>query len=302
MIAITGATGFVGGRLLKRLIDGKERVRVLGRRRPPGAEGVSDNEYFRWEGSAAPAPVQAFENCHAVVHLAGEPIAQRWNAEVKQKIRSSRSEGTRSVVQAMTAASSPPGTLICASAVGYYGDRGEEILTETSAPGRGFIPEVCVEWESAAREAGQAGVRVVALRFGIILGPHGGALQKMLTPFRLGLGGPLGSGRQWMPWIHIDDVLEMILFAMRTAHVSGPVNTVAPQIVQNIEFTKALGRAVNRPAIIPAPRFGLKLVFGEMADTMFASLRVVPDAATAAGFRFRYKDLDTALRAIIREG
>jgi hypothetical protein len=296
MILLTGATGFVGGRLLKRLLESGERVRALGRSRPEG-EGV---EFFRWELSDESAPPGAFENCDTIVHLAGAPISQRWNEEVKNKIRSTRVDGTRSLVRGLTAAGIRPKVLISGSAIGYYGDRGDETLTEKSAPGSGFLPEVCMEWEAAAREAEKAAVRVVMLRLGVVLG-NGGALATMLTPFRMGAGGPLGSGRQWMSWIHVDDVLELILFASGRPDVAGPVNAVAPQPVRNSEFTKALAAAVHRPAVMPVPRFALKVLFGEMSGVMLSSQRVAPEAATAAGFRFRYDEIYGALRAAVRE-
>jgi uncharacterized protein (TIGR01777 family) len=296
MIAVTGATGFVGGNLLKRLAAGNQRVRALGRRKPE----EPNVEFFRWESSDASAPVSAFEGCDAVVHLAGEPLSQRWNTEVKQRIRSTRVDGTRSIVRGLLAAGTPPRTLISASAIGYYGDRGDETLTETSSPGTGFLPDVCAEWEAAALEAGNGGVRVVLLRLGIVLGPAGGALARMRTPFRMGLGGPLGSGRQWMSWIHISDLVELILFGLMQDTLAGPVNAVAPGAVRNAGFTKALGDALRRPAVFPVPAFGLKLMFGEMASVMLGSARVVPEAAAAAGFRFRYQEVGAALRAALR--
>jgi uncharacterized protein (TIGR01777 family) len=294
MIAVTGATGFVGGRLLNRLTESGERLRVLGRRRPE----ARNIEFFQWEASESAAPAGAFENCHTVVHLAGSPISQRWNAEVKKEIRASRVDGTKAVVRGLLAAGTPPRTLICASAIGYYGDRGDEILTEKSAPGAGFLPGVSVEWEDAARGAQASGVRVVLLRFGIVLG-KGGALAKMLLPFRSGLGGQLGSGTQWMSWIHIDDVIELILFATRNTGITGPLNAVAPQPVTNAEFTKVLADVLDRPAFMRVPKLALSVMYGEMADVLLWSTRVIPETATLAGFRFQYDNVKSALAAAV---
>ena len=296
VIALTGATGFVGSRLLRRLIGGGERVHVLGRRQPE----IPNIDFFQWQASDPAAPAGAFEGCDAIVHLAGTPVATRWTDEVKRQIRSTRVDGTRSIVRGLTGARTPPRILVSGSAVGYYGDRGDETLTETSPPGSGFLPEVCMEWEQAARQAEASGVRVITVRLGIVLGKQG-ALGKMLTPFRLGLGGPLASGRQWMSWIHIEDVVELILFAIGKSNVSGAVNGVAPQPVRNSEFTKALGETLRRPAMLPVPRVALKAIFGEGAEVMLASQRVIPAAAASAGFRFRYEDVRTALAAAVRE-
>jgi uncharacterized protein len=296
MIALTGATGFVGGRLLKRLIDTGARVRVVGRKRPEG----HNVEFFQWEASNPGAPGGAFENCETVVHLAGSPISVRWNAEVKKEIRATRVEGTNAIVRGLLTAGTRPRTLICASAIGYYGDRGDEVLKEQSAPGSGFLPAVCLDWEQAARQAESSGLRVVLLRLGIVLG-NGGALSKMLIPFRSGLGGTLGSGQQWMSWIHIDDLVELVLFAAKNSNVAGPLNAVAPQPVRNAEFTKALGDVLDRPAFMRVPKFALSAMYGEMAEVMLSSARVIPEAATSAGFRFKYQDVRSALAAAVRE-
>jgi uncharacterized protein len=295
MIALTGASGFIGKHLMKRLTAAGERVRVLGRSRPEGDKV----EFFRWDASHPIAPRGAFDNCSGVVHLAGEPVAQRWNEEVKARIRSSRVEGTHSIVRGMRLAGLPPAVLLCASASGFYGDRGEEELTESAPQGEGFLAEVCGEWEAASRDAERAGSRVVQLRFGIVLG-ESGALPRMLRPFRLGLGGPIGSGRQWMPWIYIGDLVDLILFSLREQRISGPVNAVAGA-VRNVEFTKALGAAVHRPAVMPVPQFALKVLFGEMAEVMLASQRLVPDAASRAGFRARNDDIYSALERAVKD-
>lgn len=275
-IAITGASGFIGQRLTARLAQAGHKVRGLMRNFTPSDLDCSD----------------------AVIHLAGEPVAQRWSAEVKQRIRSSRTEGTRRLVDAL-AAPNRPRILIGASAVGYYGERGDEVLTESSAPGQGFLPEVCVEWERESLAARRHGVRVALIRIGLVLGPGGGALAKMVTPFRLGVGGRLGSGKQWMPWVHLDDLCALFEFAINQPAVEGPLNGVAPNPITNAEFTQALARAVHRPAIFPVPRFAVDILFGEMAQILFNSQRAVPRAAEAAGFRFQYPRAAEALQAVL---
>jgi uncharacterized protein len=236
--------------------------------------------------------------CDAVVNLAGEPIAQRWTEAAKQRIRDSRVERTHRLVRALSAQSRRPRVLVCASAVGFYGSRGDEILTESSAPGTGFLPRVVVEWEDAARAAEAVGIRVVSLRFGMVLG-HGGALAKLLLPFRLGAGGRLGSGRQWMSWIGVDDAVNLILFAIENAALQGAVNGTAPEPVTNAEFTRILAAALHRPAMFPVPEFALKLVFGEMSEVLLDSQRVLPAAAQAAGFTFQYTQLSAAFAHIL---
>jgi hypothetical protein len=242
-------------------------------------------------GAAAPS-------CDAVVNLAGEPIAQRWTAAAKKRIYDSRVEGTRRLVNAFSAQSQRPQVLVSASAVGLYGSRGDEILTETSPPGHGFLPEVVMDWEKAAQSAEALGIRVVSLRFGMVLG-RGGALARLLPVFRLGGGGRLASGRQWMSWIHVDDVVSMILYAIENAGLKGGFNATAPNPVTNTEFTRALAHAVHRPAIIPVPALALKLVFGEMSEVLLDSQRAVPAAAEAAGFKFRFSELAPALDQIL---
>lgn len=273
-LAITGASGFLGRHIAARLRE--HTIRAVSTR--------------------AGARAQDFAGCDAVIHLAGEPVAQRWTPKVRERIESSRVAGTRAVVDALR--EHPPKILISASGVGYYGSRGDEILTETSAPGNDFLARVSVEWERAALAAEQFGVRVVLLRISMVLGPDGGALKKMLLPFRLGIGGKLASGEQWMPWIHIDDLAGLVAFAM-DHDLSGPINACAPNPVTNTEFTRELARAVHRPAIFPVPKFALNLLFGEMAEMVLASQRVIPQVAQCAGFSFRYPQLDAALRSIL---
>ena len=229
------------------------------------------------------------------MHLAGEPIAQRWTREVRERIQSSRVAGTGAVVDAMMRAQHRPSVLISASAIGYYGSRGDEELTEDSAPGDDFLARLGVEWE---HEAEKFAGRVVKLRIAMVLGP-GGALKKMLPPFRMGMGGRIGDGRQWVSWIHLEDLVSLIRFAIENAVVSGPMNASAPEPVRNAEFTEQLARAVHRPAILPIPKFALRILFGEMAQVVLASQRVLPKAAHKAGFGFRFPRLGDALRDIV---
>jgi len=268
-IGITGASGFLGRHLMQRLAASGHQVEALARR---------------------PAHVAA----EAVIHLAGEPVAQRWSPEAKARIRDSRVEGTRRLVGVLARESSRPQVLVSASAIGLYGPRGDEVLDETSAAGQGFLSSVATEWEDAARQAEGLGIRVVLLRIGILLG-NGGALAKMLQPFRLGVGGRIGSGRQWMSWIHMEDAVNMVLFALENASFRGPVNATAPNPVTNLAFTRELAAALHRTAILPVPALALKMLFGEMAGLLLTGQRVVPKAALAAGFRFRFPQLAPAL-------
>jgi len=295
---VTGATGFVGPRLL-RLLDGPV---VLSRNpaRARTAIGPLTGQIVQWDPLQGPPPPQAFEGIDVVLHLAGESVAEgRWTAAQKAKIRDSRVVGTRHLVQGIAQAAVKPKTLVSASAVGYYGDRGEEELTETAAPAHDFLADVCVAWEREAMAAEEHGVRVVTARTGIALGAGGGALAKMLTPFKLGGGGPLGNGRQWMPWIHVADLARLYLHAAETESIRGAMNAVAPHPVRNSEFTKALARQLHRPAFMPAPYFGLRLLFGEFAKVLFASQRVIPQVAIDTGFVFQYPEIAAALREIL---
>jgi uncharacterized protein (TIGR01777 family) len=293
-IALTGASGFIGRRLISRLVLDGHSVHALGRRRPSGSPAISFSVWDAREGGAVPA--EALRDAKAIVHLAGEPVAQRWNTDVKTRIMESRVQGTKAIVDAVAASRDRPETLVCASAIGFYGDRGEEILDEASSPGTGFLPEVCLAWEREARAAGNLGLRVVMVRIGIVLGKEGGALKKMLPPFRMGIGGPIASGQQWMSWIHVEDLVEIILFALGREQVFGPVNATAPNPVRNKEFSKALGVALGRPAILPTPAFALKMMLGEAASVVVASQRVVPAVLERTGFTFRYSEVADALR------
>jgi uncharacterized protein (TIGR01777 family) len=230
------------------------------------------------------------------VYLAGAPVAQRWTREARRKIRASRIEGARLLIAALSRLSQKPSALICASAIGIYGARGDEVLTESSPPGQGFLADVCREWESSADLAKVLGLRVVKLRIGVVLGPGGGALARMLPPFKAGLGGRLGSGRQWMSWIHLDDLVELVRFAVEQPSLRGVVNATSPNPVTNAAFTAALAAVLKRPAVLPVPAFALKMAFGAMAEILLDSQRVLPQVAQAVGFQFQYPDLEPALR------
>jgi uncharacterized protein (TIGR01777 family) len=241
------------------------------------------------------------EDVEAVIHLAGEPVAAaRWTDEQKRRIRDSRVKGSRNLVAGMRATPRPPKVFVSASAVGFYGDRGDEILNEGSAPGSDFLSEVCLDWETEAARARELGVRAAFVRTGVALSPSGGALEKMLLPFKLGLGGRLGDGRQWFPWIHIEDVVGIFLHALMSPAVDGPINGVAPGIVTNEEFTRELAAALNRPAFFPVPQFALRALMGEMAEIVTASQRVVPQSALDTGYRFKYPNLRPALESLLK--
>lgn len=295
---VTGATGFVGHRLLRLLDDPVVLTRSPERARE--SIGTLASRFFAWDPMQGPPPAEAFDGVDTVFHLAGESVAEgRWNAAQKARIRDSRVVGTRHLVQAMSGLDTRPATLVSASAVGYYGDRGEAELTESAPPAKDFLAGVCVDWEAEAMAAEAHGIRVVTARTGIVLGAGGGALARMLTPFKMGAGGPLGNGRQWMPWIHVADLASLYTHAAATTDVCGPLNAVAPHPVRNSEFTKALAAAVGRPALLPVPYFGLRLAFGEFAQVLFHSQRVLPKVAEESGFTFRYPTIVAALAEIL---
>jgi len=293
-ILVTGSTGLIGSALVPYLTTGGHAVTRLirsGRR----ADAIV------WEPATGTIDRAALEGFDAVIHLAGESVAGgRWTAEKKARIRSSRREDTRALVTALTNLAAPPKVLVVASAIGFYGDRGAELLREDRAPGTGFLAEVCQEWEAATAPAAAHGMRVVNLRLGVVLSAAGGALATMLTPFSLGLGGAVGDGSQYLSWIALDDVLDAALYACTTPTVAGPVNVVAPNPVPNREFTATLGRVLARPAVVSVPALAVRLLFGEMGDELLlASTRVEPARLTAAGFSFRYADLEPALRHLL---
>jgi uncharacterized protein (TIGR01777 family) len=297
-ILITGATGLIGRAICRRLADEAHQLVVLSRR-PEGA-GIEGAKVFRWEPALGPPESGVWEGVDAVIHLAGEPVAaSRWTDEQKRRIRDSRVIGTRHLLEGIKEATDRPKILVSGSAVGFYGNRGDEHLDERSAPGQGFLPDVCRQWESEALRGQAMGVRVVLVRTGVVLSTNGGALEKMLLPFKLGLGGRIGDGRQWFPWIHIDDIAGIFCHALFSAGLSGPVNGVAPGIVSNGEFTDALAAALRRPVIFSVPEFVLKIVMGEMAEVVLHSQRVIPRVAIDSGYRFRFQMLRPALRSLL---
>ena len=295
-ILVTGSSGLIGSALVPLLTSQGQSVTRLVRSKPtPGEAGIY------WDPSTKTIDTLSLEGFDAVVHLAGENIAAgRWTAKQKARIRDSRVKGTRLLAESLARLARRPAVLLCASAIGYYGDRGEEVLQESSPSGSGFLAEVCREWEAAAEPAARSGIRVVNLRMGVVLSLKGGALATMLLPFRLGVGGRIGDGKQYMSWIAIDDVVGAFSFALRSAALSGPVNVVAPNPVTNAEFTKTLGRVLGRPTVFPMPAFAARLAFGEMADALLlASARLDPAKFLATGFKFRFTELEPALRHIL---
>ncbi len=292
-ITLTGATGFIGRHLVKALLARGDRLIILSRTARPG----TNPRYLIWDAKSAP-PREALET-DAIVHLTGESVAQRWSSEVKQRIRSSRIESTRALVAALASVEKKPAVLVSASAIGIYGQRGDEVLTESSPHGSGFLEDVTVDWERESQRAADLGIRVVNPRIGIVLGPDGGALEKMLPPFKAGAGGRLGTGEQWMSWIHIDDLVGLILFAIDRDTVRGAMNATAPRPVKNAEFTHELGGVLKRPTFVAVPALVLKLMFGEMASVVIGSERVVPRVAMQAGYQFRYPELRPAFENIL---
>jgi uncharacterized protein (TIGR01777 family) len=300
---ITGATGFVGRRLVGRLA----RPIVLSRGAEQAKAELRDKddapvEAIAWDPVDGPPPKAAFDGVDAVFHLAGESVAQgRWTDEKKRRIRASREMGTRHLVRAIVELNGhKPGVLVSASAVGFYGEKGDEIVDETAHSGDDFLSDVCRAWEAESVPARSAGVRVVNPRISLVLGADGGALPQMLPPFFWGMGSPLGSGRQWMSWIHVEDMVRLLLFAAETKPLAGAVNAAAPNPVTNRQFTKALGRVLGRPTFMPSvPGFMLRLMLGEFASVLLTSQRVVPKAATAAGFEFEFPELEPALADIL---
>lgn len=295
---VSGATGFVGSRLVERL----ERPLVLSRSPERARAALGDGvEPHGWDPAAGLPPVEAFRDVEAIFHLAGDPIAEgRWTKAKRARIRDSRVIGTRNLVDGLAVLDERPKVLVCASAIGYYGDRGDEELDEKSGFGTGFLADVCQEWEEAAEPARVRGIRVVNLRIGVVLSPKGGALATMLTPFKLGAGGVVGSGDQYWSWIAIDDLLGAIHHAIITEELSGAVNAAAPNPVTNREFTKTLGRVLHRPTVLPMPAFAAKLALGEMAnELLLASARVVPKRLLESGYEFRFPELEGALRHVL---
>jgi uncharacterized protein (TIGR01777 family) len=297
-ILVSGATGLVGRRLVPALVAEGRPVRVLTRDPARARASLAGAAAFAWDGLRWPP--KALDALDAVVHLAGEPVfAGLPNAARKARIRDSRIASTHALVEAIAALSpvARPRSLVCASAVGYYGSRGDELLEESATPGEGFLADVCVDWEAVAARAADLGLRVVSLRIGIVLAREGGALPLMTKPFRLGLGGPIGDGRQWVPWIHVEDLVRLIQTAIDDASISGPVNAVAPDPVRNDVLTQAIAHQLHRPAFLRVPAFALRLGLGEISSELLGSRRCVPRKAESAGFSFNYPTLENALAA-----
>jgi uncharacterized protein len=298
---ITGASGFLGSAVCDALLARGDETIGLTRDPHRARQGNPTVTWHAWNPAGERPPASALEGVDGVVNLVGEPIDQRWTETAKQRIRDSRERSTKNLVDAVSAAEPRPKTLVSQSGVGYYGDRGEAVVDESTGPGSTFDAEVCVAWEAAAREAEKVGVRVVVLRSGLVLDPEHGLLKQLLLPFKLGLGGPLAGGGQYMPWIHVHDEVRLLLWALDTDHASGTYNATAPHPVTNREFSKALGRVLGRPAVVPVPRLALKARFGsELGEVAAGGQRTVPRRALDAGFEFRHPELEPALRDLLR--
>ena len=293
-VAISGVSGLIGEALKKSFAADGVEVLALTRR-----ENLSPLQTITWDIETGRFDASALEGVDAVVHLAGEPVAQRWSDTTKKTIQDSRVKGTKLLVEGLKSLSKRPKVIVSASAVGFYGDSGDQELDELSAPGKGFLPNMCQEWERETMKALGLGIRAAVVRVGIALSTRGGALAKMLLPFRLGLGGPVGGGRQWMPWIHIDDVVAAYRYVVSHQDIVGAVNATAPNPVTNGDFSRALGRALGRPAVLPAPGFALKLLFGQMAEIVLEGQRVLPKKLQESGFEFRHRDIEEALRDVL---
>jgi hypothetical protein len=296
---VSGVSGPIGAALMPSLeSSGAQITRLM---RAGSAVGpATTTEFIRWD-PAKPIIPDAVSGFDAVVHLAGESIVGRWTAAKKAKIRDSRVVGTRNLAEALAQTKNKPQVFVCSSAIGYYGDRGDEVLNEKSAPGSGFLADVCREWERATQPAADAGIRTVQIRTGVVLSPKGGALAKMLAPFKLGIGGRVGTGRQWMSWIDVNDMVGAIHHILKTDSLRGPVNMVAPNPVTNVEFTKTLASMLRRPAIFPVPALAARLAFGQMADELLmGSQRVEPAQLLASGYSFRFLDLLASLENVLK--
>jgi uncharacterized protein (TIGR01777 family) len=306
-VTVTGATGLIGSTLVSALLEQGAQVTVLTRDPARARERLGDVEAVGWELMDEPAPAGALEGRDAVVHLAGEPVAQRWSGKAREAIRESRVTGTRNLLEGLRDAGGPepggrPRTLVSSSAIGYYGAHGEEPLDEDAPPGRDFLARVCREWEAESARASELGMRVVQVRTGVVLDRDGGALAKMLPPFQLGVGGPVAGGRQYISWIHTEDLVGMMLAAIRDARWAGPVNGTAPEPVSNRDFSRALGAVLHRPSLVPVPGLALRLLYGEMAEMVTAGARVVPAKPLVLGYEFRHPEVDEALRSALSPG
>lgn len=299
-IVVAGATGMIGSALVAELSGRGDQVVALARN-PATAQRTLPTaaRIVAWPDASVPPDPQAFSGADAVVNLLGEPIAQRWSPAVKERIRASRVDGTRSLVAAIEAMAERPRVLVSQSATGYYGPRGDERLTEDATPGSDFLASVVVEWEAAARVAAGLGVRVAITRTGVVVAAEGGALAKMLPPFKAGIGGPVAGGRQYLPWVHLDDVVGALIHALDSDTASGAFNLSAPEPVTNADFSRALGRVLRRPAFAPVPALALKLLYGEMAVIVVTGQRAVPAHLLADGYAFRQPELEPALRDVL---
>lgn len=297
-VTLTGATGLIGARLVRELKARGDEVTVL-TRSPERATEQLGVRAVAWSPEAGPAPAEALAGRDAVVHLAGENVAQRWSDAAKERIRSSRVEGTRNLVAGLRAADPRPGVLVASSAVGIYGSQGDEKLDEAAPAGSGFLAQVCIDWEKESDAASELGLRVAKVRTGVVLDSAGGALKTMLPPFKLGAGGPVASGRQYIPWIHADDIVGIFLRALDDSQWTGAVNGSAPEPATNRDFSKALGRALHRPAVVPVPALALKVLYGEMAEVLTGGQRAVPARTLELGYSFAHPELDEALRAAL---
>jgi uncharacterized protein len=295
-VAVTGGTGLIGTRIVRALQARGDEVTVLSRDALRAREALGDVDAHAWTPLEGPAPAAALSGRDGVIHLAGAPVAQRWTDASRRRIHDTRERGTRNLVEGLRAADPRPRALVSASGVDYYGQTGDQPLTEESPPGDGFLPGVCVAWEREAQAATELGLRVVNVRTALVLDASGGALGKMLPFFRLGVGGPVAGGRQYMPWIHADDIVGIYLAALDHETWSGPVIAAAPDPPTNREFSRALGRALHRPAIAPIPALAIRLLYGDMAEIVTEGHRTEPTRALEHGYAFRHTDLDEALR------
>jgi uncharacterized protein len=291
-ILVTGATGFLGKPLVEKLLARGHEITRLSR--SYGTPGL------HWDPTKRELHTNRLDGYDAVIHLAGETIGERFTKEKKRKIMESRREGTQFLVETLLKLKNPPKHFISSSAIGYYGNRNDEELTESSGAGNDFLAEVCKAWEQATEPLKAKGIRVANIRTGIVLDPKGGALEKLLLPFKLGAGGPIGSGKQWWSWIMLEDLLNIYIYALENESISGPVNAVAPNAYRNKDFVKALGKAMHRPALMPLPTFAVKLLLGEMGDALLlSSQHVIPKKLTDSGFTFKYTDLEAGLESIL---
>lgn len=299
-VSITGATGFLGQSLVKSLAKDGHSIKIITRNISKASNILGDDfHYYQWEHTTLEPPIEAINNSDTIINLMGETVGGLWLPSKKRAISQSRKIGTKNLVKAINRASSKPELLISASAVGYYGNRGDEELTETSGPGGSFLSEVCKEWEDQAKSATESGVRVVTLRFAPIVGPNGGFLDQQLPLAKMGLLGPLGSGKQWWPWVHIDDAISAIKYVTNNP-ISGPVNVVSPKPIDQITFSKALAGFYNRQAVLPAPSFAIRMILWGFADELLFSRRVIPQKILGAGYKFKFVKINEAIKASLK--